>query len=150
MHYSRKPALFSEGTVMQDNIMQTATQPYIKLVQANMELLAKFSMSPEAISQAAAGAQSLQQQGKDAGSSFLQSGSSLLQSGSNLVQSRAFAELVQGMLKNYTEFLTDVGQTGMAMLAQGQAAMTRQMQEASEQVMDAASQTAKRGARRSS
>ena len=121
---------------MQDNILQTAMQPYIKLVQANMELLAKFSTSPDVISQAAASAQSFLQQGQE--------------SGSSLVQSKAFAQLVQGMLKNYTEFLTEVGQTGMAMLAQGQAAMTRQMQEASEQVMDAASQTAKRGARRSS
>jgi hypothetical protein len=128
---------------MQDNIMQTAMQPYIKLVQSNMELLAKFSVSPEVISQAAAGAQSLLQQGKD-------SGGNLLQSGTNLMQSNAFAQLVQGMLRNYTEFLTDVGQTGMALLTQGQATMTRQMQDASEQVMDAASQTAKRGGRQSS
>jgi hypothetical protein len=135
------PPAFTEGTFMQDNIMQTAMQPYIKLVQSNMELLAKFSMSPEVVAQAAAGAQSLLQQGQD-------SGSNLLQSGSNLMQSRAFAQLVQGMLKNYTEFLTDVGQTGMTLLAQGQAAMTRQIQEASEQVMDAATQTGKRAARK--
>jgi pyrroloquinoline quinone (PQQ) biosynthesis protein C len=81
---------------MQDNVMQTAMQPFIKLTQANMDLLAKFSMSPEAIPQ-----------------------------------------LMQGMIKNYTEFMTEVGQSGMAVLAQGQAAMMRQAQEASENVIDA-------------
>jgi hypothetical protein len=81
---------------MQDNVMQTAIQPFIKLTQANMDLLTKFSMSPEAIPQ-----------------------------------------LMQGMLKNYTEFMMELGQSGMAVLAQGQAAMMRQVQEASENVVDA-------------
>jgi hypothetical protein len=88
---------------MQDNVMQTALQPFIKLTQANMDLLTKFSMSPEAIPQ-----------------------------------------LMQGMLKNYTEFMTEVGQSGMAALAQGQAAMMRQVQEASETVVDASEARARR------
>jgi hypothetical protein len=37
---------------------------------------------------------------------------------------------MQGMLKNYTEFLAELGQGSMVMLSQGQAAMTRQMQDA--------------------
>ena len=117
---------------MQDNILQTAMQPYIKLVQANMELLSKFSTSPDVMSQAAASAQSFLQQGQE--------------SGSSLVQSKAFAQLVQGMLKNYTEFLTEVGQASVAMLTQGQAAMMQQVQEVSGKVL-AASQGAKRGGR---
>jgi hypothetical protein len=116
-----------------DNIMQTAMQPYLKLVQANLTLLGRFSTSPEVVAQAAANAQSLLQQGQE--------------SAAGLVQSNAFAQLVQGMLKNYTEFLTEVGQAGVAMLAQGQAAMLCQVREASEQVVEA-SQTGKRGVQR--
>ena len=41
------------------------------------------------------------------------------------------------MLKNYTEFLTEFSQSGMAMLSEGQAAMTRQVQEATNDVIDA-------------
>jgi hypothetical protein len=81
---------------MQDNVMQTAIQPFIKLTQANMELLTKFSTSPEAIPQ-----------------------------------------LMQGMLKNYAEFMMELGQSGMAVLAQAQATMMRQAQEVSENVVDA-------------
>lgn len=118
---------------MPDDIMQTAMQPYIKLVRANLELLTKFSTSPEVMVQASASAQSLLQQGQE--------------SAAGLVQSNAFAQLVQGMLKNYTEFLTEVGQAGMAMLTQGQASMVHQAQEGSEQVVEAL-QTAKRDLRK--
>ncbi len=117
---------------MQDNIMQTAMQPYIKLVQGNLELLAKVSTSPEALAQAAAVAQSFLQPGQE--------------SAARLMQSNVFMQLVQGMLKNYTEFLTEVGQAGVAMLTQGQAAVMRQMEDASGHVF-AASQTGKRGGR---
>jgi hypothetical protein len=108
---------------MQENVMQTALQPFIKLAQANMELLNRFSMSPEMISQSVANAQSLFQQGQG--------------SAANLVQSNAFAQLTQGMLKNYTEFMMELGQSWMAVLAQGQATMVRQVQEISEYVVDA-------------
>ena len=107
---------------MQDNVMQPAMQPFIKLAQANMELLTKFSTSPELISQWA-NAQNLFQPGQG--------------SATNLDQSNAFAQLMQGMLKNYTEFMMELGQSGMSVLAQSQAAMTRQAQEFSENVVDA-------------
>lgn len=38
---------------MQDNAMQAAMQPYVKLVQTNLELLVRFSTSPEVAAQAA-------------------------------------------------------------------------------------------------
>jgi hypothetical protein len=114
------------------DIMQTAMQPYIKLVQANVELLARFFTSPESVAQAAALAQSFLQPGQE--------------SAARLMQSNVFMQLVQGMLKNYTEFLTEVGQAGVAMLTQGQAAVMRQMEGASGHVF-AASQTGKRGGR---
>jgi hypothetical protein len=45
---------------------------------------------------------------------------------------------MQGMLKNYTEFVMEFAQTGMAVLAQGQAAMARQAEEIGSNVIDAA------------
>ena len=39
---------------------------------------------------------------------------------------------MQGMLKNYTEFVAELGQSGMALLAQGQAAMLQRAEDASE------------------
>ena len=114
---------------MQDNPMQAAMQPYVKLVQANMELLAKFSASPEVAAQAGASPQDLFQRGQELTMS--------------LVQSNAFAQLAQGMLKNYTEFVSEAGQSGMALLAQGQAAMTQQVQEATDKASAATKGTKK-------
>lgn len=111
---------------MQDNTMQAAFQPYVKLVQSNMELLGRYSMSPEAMSQAMANAQSLFTPGQGQGAST-----------ANLAQSPAFAELVQGMIKNYTEFMAEVAQSGIALMAQGQAAWIQQAQQASEGVANA-------------
>ena len=53
------------------------------------------------------------------------------------MQSGAFAQMMQGLLKNYTEFFTELSQSSMAMLSQGQAAMTRQAQETTNEVIDA-------------
>lgn len=104
---------------MQDSItMQTPMQPFIKLVQSNMALLSQFSLSPEVVSQAMANAQSLFQREPGAAN--------------NLAQSNAFGQLMQGMLKNYTEFVAELGQSGMTLLAQGQAAMLQKAEDASE------------------
>ncbi len=108
---------------MQDNLMQAQTQPFVKLAQANMDLLTRFSTSPEVSAQASANASQLFQQASESAMKLMQSG--------------AFAHLMQGMLKNYTEFLTELSQSGMAMLSQGQAAMTHQVQEATDGVIDA-------------
>jgi len=108
---------------MQDNFMQAQVQPFVKLAQANMELLTRFSTSPEVAAQASTNAGQLFQQA---------SGSAM-----KLMQSGAFTQMMQGMLKNYTEFLSELSQSGMAMLSQGQAAMTRQVQEATDNVIDA-------------
>jgi hypothetical protein len=94
---------------MQDNLMQAQTQPFVKLAQANMDLLTRFSTSPE-----------------------------VTESTMQLMHSSAFAHLMQGMMKNYTEFVTELSESGMAMLSQGQAAMTRQVQEATSGVIDVA------------
>ena len=109
---------------MQDNPMQTALQPYVKLVQSNMELLSRYSMSPGAMTQALSNAQGLFKPGQSAPP--------------QLAQSAAFAELVQGMIKNYTQFMAEVAQGNIALLAQGQAALVEQTQRATEGVADAA------------
>jgi hypothetical protein len=108
---------------MQDNLMQAQAQPFVKLAQANVDLLTRFSTSPEVSAQASANASQLFQQASESAMKLMQSG--------------AFAHMMQGMLKNYTEFLTELSQSGMAMLSQGQAAMTRQVQEASNGVIEA-------------
>ena len=109
---------------MQDNPMQAAMQPFLKLAQSNMELMMKFSMSPEAVRESMANAQNMFKQGQV--------------SSTNLYTSTAFTEFMQGMLKNYTEFLMEFSQNGMAMLAEGQAAMVRQAEEIGSNVIDAA------------
>jgi hypothetical protein len=108
---------------MQDNHLQAQTQPFVKLAQANMELLTRFSTSPEVTAQASANASQWFQQATESSMKLMQSG--------------AFAHMVQGMMKNYTEFVTELSQGGMAMLSQGQAAMTRQVQEATTGIIEA-------------
>ena len=103
---------------MQDKLMQAQTQPFIKLAQGNMELFTRFSSSPEMTAQAT----NLFQQATE--------------SATNLMQSGAFAQMMQGMMKNYSEFFMELNQSVMALMSQGQAAMVRQVQEASEGAID--------------
>lgn len=104
--------------------MQTAMQPLIKLTQANMELLTRFSMSPQVLSKPATTTQNLVQQGQ--------------QAAIDLVQSNAFARLTQGILKNYTEFVMEMGRGGMAALAQGQSDLVHQTHEATAEAAESA------------
>jgi hypothetical protein len=114
---------------MQD-VIHTQMQPFYKLAQANMDLLTRFSTSPEVTAQATANASQLFQQATESAMKLMQSG--------------AFAHVMQGMLKNYTEFLAELGQSGMAMMSQGQAALVRQAQEATDGVIDATTVRARR------
>jgi len=109
---------------MQDNVMQVPAQPYVKLMQANMNLFTEFSTSPEVSAQASANASQLFQQAT--------------QSAMNVMQSSAFTRLVQGMLKNYTEFVTELGQGAMLAMSQGQASLVNRVQQAAGEVVDAA------------
>jgi aromatic ring-opening dioxygenase catalytic subunit (LigB family) len=108
---------------MQDNVIQGQTQPFVKLAQANMDLITRFSTSPEVTAQASANAGQLLQQASDSAMKLMQSG--------------AFSHLLQGMMKNYTEFLTELSQSSMALFTQGQAMVTRQVQEATNEAIDA-------------
>ena len=115
---------------MQDKLMQAYAQPFAKLAQANMALFTRYSTSPEVTAHATANASQV----------FQQAGESAMK----LMQSGGYAHLMQGMLQNYTEFLTELGQSSMSMFSQGQAAMTRQAQEAASDVMDAAESRTRR------
>jgi len=103
---------------MHNSNMQPAFQPYAKLVQSNMELLGKYLTSPEAATR------SFPSQGRA--------------SPPSLTQSDAFTELVRGTIKNYTEFSTEVGERGIALLAQGQAALIQQTEQATHMARNAA------------
>ena len=114
---------------MQD-VIHAQMQPFFKLAQANMDLLTRFSTSPEVTAQATANASQLFQQAAE--------------SAMKLMQSNAFAHVMQGMLKNYTEFMAELSQGGMAIMSQGQAALARQVQEATHGVVDATEVRARR------
>jgi len=111
--------------------MQIQAAPFVKLIQANIDLLTQFSTSPDVTSQAMADANQLFQQA---------SGSTM-----KLMQSGASAQVMQGMMKNYTEFLTELGQSTMAMMSQANAALLQQSQEATNDVTDATENRGRRG-----
>lgn len=108
---------------MQELSMQPQSQAFVKLAQSNMDLFTRFSISSEAASQSRADAIRLVQTASESAMKLMQSG--------------AYAHLIQGMLKNYTEFLSEFSQGSIAMLGQGQAALTRQVQAASDDIVDA-------------
>lgn len=110
--------------------LQQVMQPLLKLTQANMELLTQFAMSPEAMSQSLVDARELLHQNQ--------------QSAAELLQSGAFAQLMQGVMKNYSEFVLEAGQGGVAALVHGQAEIARRVQQAGVATAEAAVPPAQR------
>jgi hypothetical protein len=113
---------------MQDNHLQNAVQatmqPFIKLVQANMALLTKFSVPPHSAATANAdGPIKMMQQGQE--------------SLATAMQSNAMLHLMQGLAKNYTEFMSEFSESSLALLSQGQEAMVKQTRDMSSKVADA-------------
>ena len=104
---------------MQD--FQFAMQPIIKLAQANMELITRFSTSPEVISQAINDAQKLFHQSQE--------------SAMKLAHSKAFAGLMEGFIKNYIEFFAEMCHSATAIFSQGQATFMQQANEATSNIM---------------
>ena len=102
---------------MQDqDMMLLPVQPFIKLVQSNMQLLMQFSMSPEMVSQAMSQWQDLLHRNQGASTQVAQSG--------------AFADLIQGLTKNYTQFISEIARASMSMMTQASAATANRMHEA--------------------
>jgi hypothetical protein len=94
------------------NAVQATMQPFIKLVQANMELLNGFSSTLELSNPG----------GGTAGNPIQQAQENM----GKLMQSHAMSVLMQGLLKNYTEFMHEFSQTGMALMTQTQETMQQQ------------------------
>jgi hypothetical protein len=115
---------------MPDHDFQARSQPFIKLVQGNLELLNRFTNSPEVSTEAATNLGKVIQQATDSMMKLLQSG--------------AYTQVMQGMARNYTEFLTSMSQSNMAMANSGQEVLTRQVKQASEGINDAAEQQRRR------
>ena len=116
---------------MQFNVVSTeAIQPFVKLAQANMELWSKFSLSPEVMSEATRNIKTFMEQSQS--------------SAAGLAQSQAFTALIQGMVNNYTDFVSELSQTMYSMMSQGQAALLQQTQEATSNVINAADAQARR------
>jgi len=119
-----------EGNTVQDNVMQVHAQPFLKLAQSNMELLTRYSTSPEVTAQATADASNLFQQATESATSLMRTG--------------AYANLMQGMWKNYTDFLTEFSRSSMTLMTQGQEALMRQTQDVTAGVVDATEARARR------
>jgi len=108
---------------MQSNIVPTEViLPFVKLAQANMELLSKFSLSPEVMSEATRHINAFLEQSQT--------------STVSLARSQAFTALMQGMLRNYAEFVSELTQSTYSMMSQGQAAFMQQAQETAANVID--------------
>lgn len=108
---------------MQNETTQSAIEPFMKLSQSNMELFKKYTLSPEVTSQAMNDVQKLFQQAQD--------------SATKLAQSGAYTELMQGLMKNFSDFWTDFAYSAGNALRKGQAAAVHQTEVATNEVIDA-------------
>ena len=115
---------------MQTIAIQSTMQPFNTLVQANVDLMSKFVLSPEVIQQAVYDAQKLLQQAQ--------------QSAAKLVQTHAFAAFIQGLMENYSQFLTELTHAATATFSQSQAALMHQAKEATDNVVDTAQASVRR------
>jgi hypothetical protein len=105
---------------MPTDVMQPFMAPFTKLAQSNLELFTKFSLSPEAVSQAMLQAQRM----------FLQQSPSAVPL---QVPPNAIADLMMGLLKNYMEFLMELGQGSATLMQQAPTTLARATQQASRQ-----------------
>jgi len=94
--------------------MTNPLQPFMNLMQANLALLSKYATSPDAMTQAMSQVQAAMTTGPDTAVAKTPV---------------ALTELAQGMMQNFTRFMTELMQTGMATFAQGHEVMTQQLQE---------------------
>jgi hypothetical protein len=117
--------------IVQENFLQAQAQPFVKLAQANMELLTRFWASPEVSLQATTNASALFQQASESAMKLMQPG--------------AAVQLMQGMIQNYTEFVGELGRGWLSTVSQSQATLLRQAQENTSNVIDASIARGRRG-----
>ncbi len=97
---------------MQDNIMETTIQPFVKLAQSNFELIKQLCQPFEASSS-----------GKGI-NPLLQGPASWAQ----MIQSGVLMQLMQDAMKNYTEFLMALNQNTMIAVGQTRTNVAREGQ----------------------
>lgn len=108
---------------MKDEPIYNTSQPFMKLVQSNMELVNQMMPKPEALSNSiATGGKSLYQP-------------SALTSPFN--QSAAFGQMMQSMIRNYAVFLTEWGQCSMNAIVHSQQAFQHSAQQAADMAIEA-------------
>ncbi len=116
------------------NAVLMSTQPAVKLATANFELMMRFTSSPEVLSHTLLATSQMVQQ---AGAHTLQ-----------LMQTDAFARLVQGLMRNYTEFLGESGRDAVTWMQEGQTALIEGAREAADAVVERTAPRSSRGAMR--
>ena len=115
---------------MQFDFVPQTMQPFMRLTQANMEVLGKFAYSPEVTAEATRNFQSFLEQAQA--------------SATSMARSDSFTALTQALLQNYTDFLAELGQSAYSLMSQGQAAFVQQAQEATSNVNDATTSRSRR------
>lgn len=122
-HFSRRqPVAFIPNQWsfrMPSDVMQPFMAPFTKLAQSNLELLTKFSLSPEMVSQAMTQAQRMFSQQPSASPMA--------------VPPNALADLMMGLMKNYMEFLMELGQGSATLMQQAPATLAKATQQATRQ-----------------
>ncbi|WP_298231452.1 hypothetical protein [uncultured Azohydromonas sp.] len=106
---------------MSTDLMQPFMAPFTKLAQSNLELFTKFSLSPEVVSQAMTQAQRI----------FMQQSPATL--APMPVAPNAIADLMMGLMKNYMEFLMELGQGGATLMQQAPTTLAKATQQATRQ-----------------
>lgn len=104
---------------MPTDVMQPFMAPFTKLAQSNLELLTKFSLSPEMVSQAMTQAQRM----------FLQQPPATPAA----IPPNALADLMMGLMKNYMEFLMELGQGSATLMQQAPTTLAKATQQATRQ-----------------
>ena len=96
---------------MQKTILESALNPYLKLAQRNLELMRLFSVAPEIKPPTS----------EESQNPFL----ALHSQWAQLSQATEWAHLVRAAAKHYTEFLVELGQTGVAVSNPAQQSLIR-------------------------
>lgn len=104
---------------MKDELIYNTTQPFMKLVQSNMDLVNQMMPTTQSMT---------------AGDNLLHQPQGLT---SSFAQGAAFGQMMQSMIRNYTVFLTEWGQCSMNAIAHSQQAFQHSVQQAADMATEA-------------
>ena len=104
---------------MRDDVIHNTTQPFMKLVQSNMDLVNQMMPTTSSMT---------------AGDKLLHQPSGLT---SPFNQGAAFGQMMQSMIRNYTVFLMEWGQCSMNAMAHSQQAFQQTAQQTADMATEA-------------